>query len=124
MHSIPNYYRKNDKMATNITTNTIPVRMAIHTSLQAINVGESQQVREPPYTVGGNAHWQQSLEKTASACQNTNISRELSLVYDIHTWTYIPRNLSFKKTHAPQYSIAKIQNDKMSSNRLKLKDMW
>ena len=69
MHSISNYYRKNDKMATNITTNTIPVRMAIHTSLQAINVGESQQVREPPYTVGGNAHWQQSLEKTASACQ-------------------------------------------------------
>ena len=43
--------------------------MAIHTSLQATNVGESQQVREPPYTVGGNAHWQQSLEKTVSACQ-------------------------------------------------------
>ena len=69
MHSIPNYYRKNDKMATNITTKTTSVRMAIHTSLQAINVGESQQMREPPYTVGGNAHWQQSLEKTISACQ-------------------------------------------------------
>ena len=43
--------------------------MASHTSLQATNVGESQQVREPPYTVGGNAHWQQSLEKTVSTCQ-------------------------------------------------------
>ena len=26
-------------------------------------------------------------------------------IYDIHTWAYIPRNLSFEKTHAPQYSL-------------------
>ena len=56
---------------------------------------------EPHYMVGGNGHCQQPLEKTASACQKINFSRELSLVSDIHTWAYIPRNPSLKETHAP-----------------------
>ena len=42
--------------------------MAIHTSLQEINVGEPGG-EGTPYMVGGNAHWQQSLEKTVSAGQ-------------------------------------------------------
>ena len=78
MHSISNYYRKNDKMATNITTNTIPVRMAIHTSLQATNVGESQQVREPPYTVGGNAHLATVTRKDGLCMSEVKVPRELN----------------------------------------------
>ena len=50
--------------------------MDIHQSLQTANVGESQELIEPQYKVGGNGHCQQPLEKTASACQDTNISRE------------------------------------------------
>jgi len=42
------------------TRNQIPlVRMAIRTSLQTINAGESLQEREPIYTAGGNVHQQQ-----------------------------------------------------------------
>ena len=79
--------------------------MDIHKSLQTVNVGEGQELIEPQYKVGGNGHCQQPLEKTASTCQNINISRELIVVSDIHTWAYIPRNPSFKKTHVPQYSL-------------------
>ena len=54
--------------------------MEIHKGLQTVNVGEGQELIEPQYKVGGNGHCQQPLEKTASACQNTNVSRELSLL--------------------------------------------
>lgn len=38
--------------------------MAITKRLLAIHVGESWEGWEPPYTVGGNGHWQESLERT------------------------------------------------------------
>ena len=89
-----------------MTRNQIqPVRMDTLKGRQRVNVGDSQLMIEPHYTVGGNGHCQQPLEKTASACQKIDFSRELSLVSDIHTWAYSPRNPSFKKTHAPQHSL-------------------
>ena len=104
MFSIPSYFRKKDNQNDNMKPN--PTSQNGHPQkLQTVDVGEGQELIEPQNKVGGNGHCQQPLEKTASACQNTNISRELSLVYGIYTWTYMPRNPSFKKTHAPQYSL-------------------
>ena len=89
-----------------MTRNQIqPVRMDTLKGRQRVNVGDGQLMIEPHYTVSGNGHCQQPLEKTASACQKIDFSRELSLVSDIHTWAYSPRNPSFKKTHAPQHSL-------------------
>jgi len=62
------------KTIKTITRNQIPpVGMDIHKSLQTVNVREGQKLIEPLYKVGGNGHCQQSLEKTASTCQNINI---------------------------------------------------
>ena len=114
--------KKKEKMATGqtiqhliitggMTTKTItrnqipPVRMDTLKGRQRVNVGDGQLMIEPHYMVGGNGRCQQPLEKAASACQKINLSRELSLVSDIHTWAYSPRNPSFKKTHAPQHSL-------------------
>ena len=54
-------------------------------------------------------------------------SRQLTIVSDVHTWAYIPPNPSFKDTCTPTLTaalltIAKAQNDKVSSDRLMLKD--
>ena len=57
-------------MPIKMTRNQIPpVRMAILTNQQIINVGESWEKREPPCMVSGSGHWQQPLERTASSCQ-------------------------------------------------------
>ena len=55
---------------------TTPVRMAIHTSLQAINVGERQQVREPLYTFGGNAHLATITRKDSLCMSEVKVPRE------------------------------------------------
>ena len=52
--------------------------MAIHTSLQATNVGESQQVREPPYTAGGNAHLATVTRKDGLCMSEVKVPRELN----------------------------------------------
>ena len=49
--------------------------MAIHTSLQATNVGESQQVREPPYTFGGNAHLATDTRKDSLCMSEVKVPR-------------------------------------------------
>ena len=76
-------------MPTKTTTrNQIPpVRMAIFTSRQIINVGESWEKREPPCMVSRNGHWQQLLERTASPCQKKKkkLSRKLSQGYGFPT---------------------------------------
>ena len=53
-----------------------PFRMDILTGPPTVSMGESQEVVESHRTLVGNGHCQQPLEKTASACQDTNISRE------------------------------------------------
>ena len=75
--------------------------MAIHTSLQATNVGESQQVREPPYTFGGNAHLATDTRKDSLCMSEVKVSRELNQGLTFPHLGYILRKPSFKKIHEP-----------------------
>ena len=88
-------------MPTKTTTrNQIPpVRMAILTSRQIINVGESWEKREPPCMVSGNGHWRQSLERTASPSQKKKrkLSRKLSLDIDFPHMNLNPEKIIIQK---------------------------
>ena len=98
MLHIPKYYGRNADQNDN--KNQIPpVRMAIFTSRQIINVGESWEKREPPCMVSGNGHWRQSLERTASPSQKKKrkLSRKLSLDIDFPHMNLNPEKIIIQK---------------------------
>ena len=96
MFSIPNYYRRKDNQ--NDSTKPNPTSKSWHPQKST----NSKCGREPGADWTPIQGWWEWTLPTASTCQNINISRELIVVSNIHTWAYIPRNPSFKKTHAPQ----------------------
>ena len=62
-----------------------PVRIAILTSLQTINEGESLEGREPTYTVGGYIYWHSHYKRQSPNARKKKKTRELSLEFDIPT---------------------------------------
>ena len=62
-----------------------PDRIAILTSLQTINEGDSLEEREPTYTVGGYINWHHHYKKQSPNARKKNKTRELSLEFDITT---------------------------------------
>ena len=96
MFSIPNYYRRKDNQNDSMKPN--PTSKNWHTQKST----NSKCGREPGADWTSIQGWWEWTLRTASTCQNINISRELIVVSNIHTWAHIPRNPSFKKTHAPQ----------------------
>ena len=85
--------------------------MAILTSLQMIYVGESREEQETPHMVGGRIYWQQPLELTASAQQEKQNLRELTLGSDIPTSRPISWETPYSKIHiTPAFTSALLKS--------------
>ena len=93
-----------------------PVRVVIIRSQQRTNAGEGMEKRPPSYTVGGNGNWYNhygelyggTLEICTQKCHMTQQS---------HSWAYIWRKLSLKKTHAPACSLHLYSQQPRHGNR-------
>lgn len=98
--------------------------MAVLTSLQTVNKGESQAEGRPPQAVSVNGHWKQPLERTVSSGQKLKLQKGSAhgLTYP-HLGLYPEKTTSEKDTGTPSFATETgHRTSQMSPGRLKVKE--